>query len=55
MKMADKIFKIKTDKLPPSVDFIENEIKQRGIDPVRWAIIDVKENMLTLSVAGIEI
>lgn len=53
MKIVDKIIKIKSDTLLPRADFIEGKIKEYKIEPVRWAIIDVSENELTLSVAGI--
>lgn len=53
MKIVDTILKIKTDKLPPEVDFIENKIKENSIEPLRWAIVDVKKDELILSVAGI--
>ncbi|MBR2069147.1 MAG: hypothetical protein IJ877_05220 [Candidatus Gastranaerophilales bacterium] len=43
---------IKTDKLPPEVDFIEEQITQHGFKPVRWAIVDVKDNEILLSVSG---
>ena len=47
-----KTIKIKTEILPPEVDFIETEIVKSGIEPLRWAIVDVKDNELTLSVSG---
>ena len=50
-----KTIKIKTDKLPPEVDFIEKEIKSQGLDPVRWAIVDVKGYELTINASGFEI
>jgi len=52
MEIISKTIKITTDKLPPSVDFIENEIKKHNINPIRWAIIDIQNNILTLSVSG---
>ena len=50
--IKSKIIKIECEKLPPSVDFIEKEIKRQGFDPVRWAIVEVKDKELTLSVSG---
>ena len=43
---------IKSDKFPPKVDFIEKQIKLQGIEPVRWAIVDVNKDELVLSVSG---
>ena len=50
-----KTIKIKSNKLPPDVDFIINEIKAQGLDPVRWAIVEVMENELTINVSGYKI
>lgn len=49
--VKSEIIKIECEKLPPSVDFIENEIKKRGFEPIRWAIVDVLDTTLTLSSA----
>ena len=54
-KIISKTIKIKCDKLPPEVDFIENQIKLQGLNPVRWAIVEVNNYELTLSVSGYEI
>lgn len=51
-KIISKNIKIITPSLPPDVDFIENEIRKSGLEPVRWAIVDVDDNILTLSVSG---
>lgn len=51
-KVISKTIKIKTLSLPPKIDFIENEIKKNKIEPLRWAIVDVDNNILTLSVSG---
>ena len=50
--IISKEIKIVSPKMPPEVDFIEQEIKNRGIEPVRWAIVDIEDNKLTLSVSG---
>ncbi len=52
MKIIDTIIKIKNAQMLPKNDFIEQEIRQNGIDPIRWAIIEINENELVLSVAG---
>lgn len=54
-QIISKIIQIKTDKLPPSVDFIELEIRKNKIEPVRWAIVECKNNILTVSISGYEI
>ena len=51
-EVISKTIKIKTEKLPPEVDFIENEIIKSGLEPLRWAIVEVEDNLLTLSVSG---
>ena len=50
--VISKIIKIKTEKLPPEVSFIEEEIVKQGLEPLRWAIIEVKNNELTVSASG---
>ena len=54
-KIISKTIEIICEKLPPSVDFIENEIKKQNIDPIRWAIINIEGDKLTLSVSGEEL
>lgn len=39
----------------PSVERIENAIKEAGLDPVRWAIVDVVENDYIILANGVEI
>lgn len=51
-EVISKTIKIKSDKLPPEVEFIEQEIIKSGLEPLRWAIVDVKDKELTLSVSG---
>ncbi len=51
-EIISKIIKIKTPKLPPDTDFIENEIQHQGIEALRWAIVEVEDNVLTLAVSG---
>ena len=54
-KIISKTIKIKCDNLPPDVKFIEEQIKLQGLKVVRWAIVDVKNSVLTLSVSGYNI
>ena len=51
-KIVSKVIQIKADELPPQVDFIESEIIKAGIKPLRWAIVEVEDKNLTLSVSG---
>ena len=51
-KIISKTVEFEADELPPSVDFIENKIREFNIEPLRWAIVDVKGNKLTVSVSG---
>ncbi len=52
MEVISKTIKIQTNSLPPKVDFIEKQIELSGIEPLRWAITDIEDNILTLSVSG---
>ena len=54
-KIISKTIKIISPKLPPSVDFIENKIKEFNINPLRWAIVEVNNNELTLCISGWEL
>ena len=38
-------------KMPPCVDFIENELKKRELEPLRWAKVNIENNKLLLSVS----
>ena len=54
-KIISKTFEIVSAVLPPKNNFIEEEIKKQGITPLRWAIVDVQNNTLTISASGEEI
>ena len=51
-EVISKTININSPTMPPSVDFIENEIIKNKIEPLRWAIVDINQNNLTLSVSG---
>lgn len=51
-EVISKTIKIKAGKLPPDIEFIEKEIIKSGIEPLRWAIVEVDDDILTLSVSG---
>ena len=54
-KIISKTITIANPILPPTANFIEEEIKKQGINPLRWAIVDVNNNNLTLNISGEEI
>ena len=37
--------------LTPSLNFIEAELLKKQMNPIRWAIVKISENKLTLSVS----
>ena len=51
-KIVSKTIKIISPNMPPTVDFIENEIEKQGIEALRWAIIEANKNELTICVSG---
>ena len=51
-EIISKTLKIKSPNMPPKADFIEQEIIKNNIEPLRWAIVDIVENELTISVSG---
>lgn len=51
-EVVSKTLKIKSSNMPPSVEFIEQEIIKNNFEPLRWAIVDIVENELTISVSG---
>ena len=51
-EVISKTLKIKSPKMPPSTDFIEKEIKNINLEPLRWAIVDIEGDILTISVSG---
>ena len=54
-KIISKTIIIETVSLPPEADYIEAQIKAQKIEPVRWAIVDVEDKKLILSVSGYEV
>ncbi len=51
-EVISKTLKIKSLNMPPNVEFIEQEIIKNNIEPLRWAIVEVLDNELTISVSG---
>ncbi|MBR1776660.1 hypothetical protein IJ750_06290 [bacterium] len=37
----------------PTVEYIENELTKRNINPLRWAIVNVSDTIFTVSVANL--
>ena len=54
-KIISKTIKINSKQMPPKTDFIENEIIKQKIEPLRWSIVDIKENELSILVSGREL
>ncbi len=50
-KIISRVVKLKVDKMPPSVDFIEKELSKYG-EIVRWAIVEIEDDILTLSISS---
>lgn len=64
-KIKEKTFKTmaiieKKIKIPlkkgslPEINVIENAIIKAGLEPVRWAIVDINENEYTILANGIQ-
>jgi len=51
-KIISKTIIIKVNSLPPETEYIEAQIKAQGIEPIRWAIIDINDNNLVVSTSG---
>lgn len=50
MEITSKLIEIEAD-LPVDNVFIEKKLKEMGIVPLRWAIVGVQGNILTISLA----
>jgi len=50
MEIISKLIEIEAN-LPTDNDFIESKLREMGIEPLRWAIVKVEGNILTVSVA----
>jgi len=38
----------------PTSEYIESELKKQNINPLRWAIVHVSDNMYTVSVTNLK-
>jgi len=50
MEIISKLIEIET-KFPIDNQLIEQEMHNMGFDPLRWAIVKVEGNILTISLA----
>lgn len=50
MEIISKLVEIKAE-LPVDNVYIEHKLKEMGIEPLRWAIVSVNGNILTISLA----
>lgn len=56
MAIIEKNIKIKTKGgVLPDCDAIENAIIEAELEPVRWAIVDINKNELTILANGISL
>ena len=52
MKVESKLVEIPNNK-KPTVDYIEQELIKRNINPLRWAVVDISDTIYTVSVADL--
>ncbi len=53
MQVKSEIIQIKkTDNI--TIEYVEQELIKRNINPLRWAIVNVSDNMYTISVANLK-
>ena len=52
MQVISKLIKIKNNN-NPSTEYIEQELKKRNINPLRWAVVKVDFDYYTVSVADL--
>ncbi len=53
MQVVSELIKIPKNEIP-SVEYIEEELTKRNINPLRWAIVHVDDKMYTVSVANLK-
>ena len=53
MNVISELIKIPNNHTP-SVEYIENELTKRNINPLRWAIVNVSDRIYTVSVANLK-
>ena len=50
MEITSKLIELEAE-LPVDTKFIENKLHELNITPLRWSIVKIKDNHLTISVA----
>lgn len=50
MSIVSEIYDIKNNG-NPSTEYVENELKKQGIEPLRWAIVKISKDFFTINVA----
>ncbi len=50
MEIISKLVEIEA-ALPVDNDFIEKKLKEMGIKPLRWAVVNARGNILTINLA----
>jgi len=50
MEIISKLVEIEA-QLPVDNDFIEKKLAEMGFEPLRWAVVGVNGNILTISLA----
>lgn len=50
MQIESKIIEIENTK-DFSVEYVESQLQQRNIEPLRWAIVDINEKTFSINVA----
>lgn len=53
MQVISELIKIPNNG-NPTVEYIENELTKRNINPLRWAIVHVDDKIYTVSVANLK-
>lgn len=50
MSIVSEILEIENNG-NPTTEYVENELKKRGIEPLRWAIVKISNDFFTINVA----
>lgn len=53
MQVVSEIVEIPNNNTP-TVEYVESELTERNINPLRWAIVHVSDRMYTVSVANLK-
>ena len=53
MQVVSELVEIKNNGLP-TTEYIEEELRTRNINPLRWAIVNVSDTMYTVSAANLK-